>query len=309
MQEKTNIQTKSQNIISSSRAEGNMPVNTEEVMSFCDSILSGALVETREAGYSFTPHLHRNMEIYHILSGECFMNIQSETLHCVEGDFVMVLPDIVHSFYLGEESGCTFQHVHFNPSMFQNIVLENKGVYPTTLMHAILFSSQLYYRMKTDDIMEQYIQRLIDLYKSADSLFSSANINVTLMNLMLYVLDHTGPSNQSEKTQLQNSYVAFALNYIHTNYTSKIKQEDIAQELHISVRYLSKLFKNYMGITLSNYINTYRVNRSIELMKDTDYTLTEIALLVGFKDSQHYSKVFMRMVNETPSHYKKSLVK
>lgn len=308
MQEKTNIQAKLQNSNPTSHVESNVTVNTEEVMSFCDSILSGALVETREAGYSFAPHLHANMEIYHILSGECFMNIQSETLHIVEGDFIMVLPDTVHSFYLSEEVGCTFQHVHFDPSMFQNIVLENKGVYPTTLMHAILFSSQLYYRMKADDVMEQYIQRLIDLYKSSDSLFSSANINVTLMNLMLYVLDHSGSGHESEKNQLQNSYVAFALNYIHTNYTSKIKQEDIAQQLHISVRYLSKLFKKYMGITLSNYINSYRVNRSIELMKDTEHTLTEIALMVGFKDSQHYSKVFTRIVNETPSHYKRFLL-
>lgn len=79
----------------------------------------------------------------------------------------------------------------------------------------------------------------------------------------------------------------------------KIHQEDIAKELQISVRYLSTLFKKYMNITLSNYINIYRINKSIELMQ-SDKSLTEIAQLVGFKDSQHYSKLFMTIIGETP---------
>ncbi|MEE0012648.1 MAG: helix-turn-helix transcriptional regulator [Lachnospiraceae bacterium] len=62
-----------------------------------------------------------------------------------------------------------------------------------------------------------------------------------------------------------------------------------------------------MGVTLSNYINIYRINRSIQLMQTTDLTLTEIALQVGFTDSQHYSKVFMSIINETPSQYRKAI--
>ena len=140
-------------------------------------------------------------------------------------------------------------------------------------------------------------------------LWSAANINVSLMNLMLYILDHTEPVHEYAKPQLQNSYVAYALNYIQEHYTTKILQEDIAQQLQISVRYLSKIFKSYMGVTLSNYITIYRVNRSIALMQSTDLTLTEIALQVGFRDSQQYSKVFMSVINATPSQYRKAILK
>ena len=104
--------------------------------------------------------------------------------------------------------------------------------------------------------------------------------------------------------------MAYALNYIQEHYTTKILQEDIAQQLQISVRYLSKIFKSYiMGVTLSNYITIYRVNRSIALMQSTDLTLTEIALQVGFRDSQQYSKVFMSVINATPSQYRKAILK
>jgi len=41
----------------------------------------------------------------------------------------------------------------------------------------------------------------------------------------------------------------------------------------------------------------------------SDKSLTEIAQLVGFKDSQHYSKLFMTIIGETPSSYRKSYIK
>ena len=76
------------------------------LMTLSDSILSGAVVEYRKAGYSFARHLHTNIEIYRILSGECYMDIQSETIHCTAGEFIMLLPDVVHSFYLNDTSDC-----------------------------------------------------------------------------------------------------------------------------------------------------------------------------------------------------------
>lgn len=97
------------------RTSDSSPKNTvSKQMSLSDSILSGAVVSYRKAGYTFGRHLHTNIEIYRILSGECYMDIQSETLHCTKGDFIMILPDVVHSFYLNDTSDCEFQHIHFN---------------------------------------------------------------------------------------------------------------------------------------------------------------------------------------------------
>ena len=62
------------------------------LMTLSDSILSGAVVEYRKAGYSFARHLHTNIEIYRILSGECYMDIQSETIHTkIQPEFCYIL--------------------------------------------------------------------------------------------------------------------------------------------------------------------------------------------------------------------------
>lgn len=286
-----------------------MPDKMPGVMPLSDSVLTGALRESRSAGYIFPRHMHSTVEIYRILSGECYMDIQSKTVRCAEGDFIMILPDCVHSLWLTEEAGCSFQHVHFNPGLFSKIVLEDDGIQPVTLLHAVLFNSQSCYYFPSDPAIDRMLGKLISLYSSADSLFSAANINVTLMHLMLHIIDRNAPDHSFASLHRQNSYVAYTLDYIREHYEEKILQEDIARQLHISDRYLRRLFKTYMGLPLSSYISIYRINRSIELMQNSSLSLTDIALRVGFNNSQYYSKVFMKTVNTTPSQYRKFIRK
>ena len=114
-------------------------------MSLSDSILSGAVVSYRKAGYTFGRHLHTNIEIYRILSGECYMDIQSENLHCTKGDFIMILPDVVHSFYLNDTSDCEFQHIHFNPDMMEYSRLRFFMLY--YFLHIFIIDSSLMKRL------------------------------------------------------------------------------------------------------------------------------------------------------------------
>ena len=277
-------------------------------MCLSEPILSGALTESRSMGYTFHRHMHSTIEIYRILSGECNMDIRSETVHCRQNDFIMILPDVVHSLY-NKESDCSFQHVHFNPDLFSKIVLEDNGIHPVTLLHTVLFSQHSYYYFPSDPIIDRMLGRLISLYSSSDSLFSAANINITLICLMMHILEKSWQDRKSSFPQRQNSYIAYTLNYVREHYAEKIMQEDISRQLHVSARYLRKIFNDYMGLSLSSYINIFRINRSIELMQDSKLSLTDIAFRVGFTNSQRYSKVFMQIINTTPSQYRRLITK
>ena len=100
-------------------------------------------------------------------------------------------------------------------------------------------------------------------------------------------------------------YVSYALSYIHENYSGKILIPDIASHLNISPRYLSKVFYQHMNLTILNYINIYRINQAIDLMLNTNFTLTNIAAQVGLKDSQHFSKLFKNTIGLPPNQYRR----
>lgn len=238
------------------------------------------------------------------------MNIGPETITCREGDFLLILPGTVHSLYLEDGTDCTFQHVHFMPDFFTKINVSGDEENPISLMRALTFACQTYFKQPADDFMHTCVDEVVNLHVSSDSLFVSANINLALMRLLLHIIElvsDDNPNTEHPRSVVQNTYVVYALDYIENNYMNKIYQQDIADALHISTRHLAALFKQCIGVTLSGYINIYRINRAIDMMVHTEESLTQIALAVGFKDAQHFSRVFTSIIDETPSRYRKLL--
>ena len=85
----------------------------------------------------------------------------------------------------------------------------------------------------------------------------------------------------------------------------KITTSSIANHFNISERYFSTLFKSQIGITPTDYINKYRVQKAAFLLESTDMNITEIAAAVGFDDPNYFSRIFKKYMNDTPKKYQK----
>lgn len=276
--------------------------------SLCESSISGAAVQHRKNHYHFAKHLHTSIEMYLIKSGVCFMTIGDTTIECTKNDFVMILPNVVHSFYLTDEAECSFYHIHFSPEILSHITLE-KGS-SINLMHSLLFCCTPFHKQTATKEMTELFLAIIDLYNTNREPIASANINLYILQLILIILHSCESSTDGHSlVKTQSNYISFTLNYIEQHYMDKILIPDIAKKLNISSRYLSKLFSQYMNLSLANYINVYRINRAIELMDTTNLTFTEISGMIGLKDSQHFSKLFFHIIGTTPSQYKKFMLK
>ena len=97
-----------------------------------------------------------------------------------------------------------------------------------------------------------------------------------------------------------------AMAYVHEYYTEPISREDLARHLGMSSDYLTHCFRTEVGMTLIAYINRYRVNQSKVLLAESDKSVTEIAMAVGFSDSSYFSRVFRRQVGVSPEAYRRT---
>jgi len=93
--------------------------------------------------------------------------------------------------------------------------------------------------------------------------------------------------------------------YIRKNLTSKISLEDIAKDLYITKEHLSRLFKKEMGITISEYIIQTKIEEAKTLLNETDYNILDIAVLLNFANSSHFSNSFKKVTGLSPSDYRK----
>ena len=92
-------------------------------------------------------------------------------------------------------------------------------------------------------------------------------------------------------------------NIVHERYGEKISLKSIASEIAVNPSYLSRLFSSSTGEGLMQYINKVRIEASLELLKNSDKRLYEISEIVGYKNVEHYSRTFKKIMGKPPREY------
>jgi len=96
------------------------------------------------------------------------------------------------------------------------------------------------------------------------------------------------------------------MEYIQKHYAEKITLEDLASQIHLCKSESCRLFKRYMNESMFDYLLSYRVERSLELLRQSGLDVTQIAGQVGFANPGYYSRIFKRKMGCAPLEYRKS---
>lgn len=95
---------------------------------------------------------------------------------------------------------------------------------------------------------------------------------------------------------------------VDTNLTLSLKE--ISKSLKVHPTYLSREFSKYFDdLSFGEYIRKLRIDKAIDMMRNTSYSLTEIAYLTGFSDPSHFNRIFKNQVGKTPAAYRKFIRK
>lgn len=125
----------------------------------------------------------------------------------------------------------------------------------------------------------------------------------------LQIFDRLNEAVQSQtEEQADSRYVRQVVRIVREHYGEELSLAEIADQLGISKGYLSKIFKEEMGIGFANFLTDYRVDRSIQLMQQQKYMLYEIAELCGFREYPYFASVFKRKTGKSPREYMGTLM-
>ena len=95
---------------------------------------------------------------------------------------------------------------------------------------------------------------------------------------------------------------------LDTNMTLSLQQ--VSEDLEINPAYLSREFSKYFeNLSFGEYIRKMRIEKAMQLISTTDYSLTEIAYLTGFSDQSHFTRIFKKQTGQLPTIYKKNSLK
>lgn len=159
---------------------------------------------------------------------------------------------------------------------------------------------------------------LVEIGENADVLFKETDpwrqisdmptkdkLREWMKNIIEVVSEYVFLTKNSKNKKLVDE----AIKLIQENYNDfNISLNNIAEKLYITPNYLSTLFKNEMGVTFSDYLMAYRIEKAKELLKDIKVKIYEVAEAVGYTDQHYFSKVFKNITGFTPKEYREKIL-
>lgn len=121
------------------------------------------------------------------------------------------------------------------------------------------------------------------------------------------LLTHNNNSSYCQKANIHSLYKAIA--YINNNYCRNIRLSNVSREAGMSISCFERTFKKNVGMNFSTYINKLRITKAVRMLKETNYSICEIAFACGFTNQFHFSRTFRKIMAISPRIYKKNLHK
>ena len=89
---------------------------------------------------------------------------------------------------------------------------------------------------------------------------------------------------------------------------TSITLKQISKDLQLHPSYLSREFSRYFDdLSFGDYLQKLRIEKAIDYLTGTNYSLTKVAYLTGFSDQSHFTRIFKKHTGQNPSAYKKEL--
>ncbi|MBP5595899.1 MAG: helix-turn-helix domain-containing protein [Pseudobutyrivibrio sp.] len=118
------------------------------------------------------------------------------------------------------------------------------------------------------------------------------------------VLDYTNKMIIINRSANLSRPMTECMNYIYSHLKERITVKDLAEYTSNSASYISRLFKDELGTSTSDYIRQAKIEASKNLLRYSEYSLADIANYFSFTSQSHFSQLFQKETGLTPKKYR-----
>ena len=236
-------------------------------------------------------HVHEVVEIVHIYTGSCRMQIGLEYFDLSAGDLAIAFPFVPHSY-----DQVTVDLSGFAMFIAPNEIREFSRVFAEKMPLCPVIRA----RDVTPDI-RQTIRLLDDMPEDQPHPYRLAYAHLLLAQLLSAM-----PLEQLDG-KTESSLALQIVRYIDRHVLEPLSLKGIAQTLNISPSHLSHIIADQLKTNLRRMINGIRIGRAITLMRESHKTLTDICFECGYESTRTFRRAFVTETGMLPAEFLKKL--
>lgn len=256
-------------------------------------------------------HWHNEFEYGVVVSGELDYYIDGKYMRIKQGDAIFINADCMHTATQVGNNNVIMFTVSFLPSLF---IGGKEGTIFQKYFQPILQSSVRGFSIKNTIPEGSNIIKLLNEIYDLDHK-KTENYELLCISLishiwsltLCYIKGHKSEFISFCKDHRNEIKAKEILTYMHEHYAEDIRIEDIARHTCISRSECFRSFQRYTNKSPMEYLMEYRLAHAVNLLMETDKTMTQIATECGFSNSSYFGKIFKKKYKMTPSCFKRTL--
>ncbi|EOH75974.1 AraC family transcriptional regulator [Enterococcus malodoratus] len=262
--------------------------------------------------YSAMPnHTHEFVEFNYMISGSCTQYVNEKKVVLQEGEIILLDKDIVQRIDPLSEDDLLVNILLKDESITTDIIInmvKSTGLVNEFLMNASNKTGKhdafIHFHCGGKDEVQKIIQNLISEYLQKRRYYMrAANL---LLSLLLIELTRMIEEESLDNYQKKDEEIICILKYIDIHFR-QLSLKDLAKEFGYNSNYIGNKLKKETGRTFQDLLNSAKYQTALELMKETDKSIEEIAYEVGFNSLPSLYKLFARFTDKTPKQVRNKL--
>ena len=244
---------------------------------------------------TWRPKGRLDYQLLYIVSGKGHFYFHGEDRVVYAGRMVLIQPRQEQRYeYFGEDKPEVYW-VHFTGSDVKNILRSYNIPMDDPIFYSGASSTYSY-------LFKEMIHELQTCKTGYEDLLA-----MYLRQIFLLVQRTRQEERPTVSTYIQEE-MEFARRYFNEHYNEPISIQEYAESRNMSVCYFQRNFKQIVKHTPMQYLLTIRVNNAASLLETTDYSMAEIAAIIGYEDPLYFSRLFRKIKGVSPRDYR-NLVK
>ena len=244
---------------------------------------------------TFGPHKHLRIEINYVKKGNSILHLQNESISFKENEMMIICSNVEHLFEAGSEE-TTLMQLEFLPEIFLRFNPPSRPEQGDLAPVTIFSEENRLIKIVNNVRIMRAVQRIVNELNQKSKYYQYLVVMyyAELLILIYRYLDEVYlPIGTNESLRK-------AISYIRLNYQMNITAGDIATYTNVGERYLRKLFSQYLNLSPVDYLNQIRINKAIELLRNTEMSIKEVCFACGFQSPQYFSRLFKQQMGITP---------
>jgi AraC-like DNA-binding protein len=273
-------------------------------------LLLFAYRKTNESHFPGYYHCHQPGEWYLVHSGHGHVVANGRIYNLRPGMLFYFQPYQIHKIHAdaGPEQPYIRSIVHFEPhslerclSAFPSIQTFFRHLWQRELRDQIFDAA---HRMDTlDMLLRQHA------HVRAKASFTEKQEYDTLFAAQFLVILRELHMQQTQTNEMPQTrplgYSEAVMAWLETRFVDEFRLDELANDLHLSKSYVSRVFKQETGGSIKEYITARRMREACILLSSSGLSVERIALHVGFRSFSHFSQAFKRAYGVSPNEYRK----